>query len=70
MTDTKLKVVTNRLYRSIPLIPVFASLYLVMLFLSPIFWEAGCIYYYVACAVGLSVMSAYSVTLFFDGYYQ
>jgi ABC-type polysaccharide transport system permease subunit len=68
MASNRFNKITNRIYRSIPLMPVFLSLYLVILFLSPLFLESGCIYYYIASNFGLSLVSAYSTTLFFDGY--
>jgi hypothetical protein len=71
MIKSKLLQILRRLYRSIPLMPVFCSLYLFILLISPAVWNGSELYYsMIAVAIGLGIISAYSTTLFFDGYFK
>jgi len=71
MIKSTLTQISRRLYRSIPLMPVFSSLYLFILLLSPSAWNGSELCYtMIAVAIGLGIISAYSATLFFDGYFK
>lgn len=66
---SNLSKIAQRLYRSVPLMPVFITLYVFILLLSPTAWNGSQLCYsMILVAIGLGVISAYSTTLFFDGY--
>ncbi|HEY3299941.1 MAG TPA: hypothetical protein VGJ90_04135 [Methylophilaceae bacterium] len=58
-----------RFYRSIPLIPVYCSLFIFIAVFSPITWGAsGFITKALLLALGLGIACAYSTTIFVDEY--
>jgi hypothetical protein len=61
--------VASRLYRSIPLIPVFSIIFNLIVIFSPMTWTArGLNYTFMIGAVVLGVLCAYCTTLFLDQY--
>jgi len=57
----------NRLYRSIPLIPLHSGLFIFIAILSPVTWSAsGISYYILGLAALLGIICAYSTTIFVD----
>ena len=68
MSD-KLAVIKARVHRSIPLVPVFISIFSFIAMLSPMLWQTGLMQYFILGIIGLSLVSAYSVTMFMDGYF-
>lgn len=67
MLSSKITYVGRRMYRSIPLVPVYCSLFIFMAMLSPVFWSTGSeSYLFLIIAVGLGLICAYSTTIFVD----
>lgn len=59
--------IISRFYRSIPLIPVFAGLFVFIAALSPMTWSIpGFALSVFGSAIGLGVICAYSTTIFMD----
>lgn len=69
MSD-KFAVIKARMYRSIPLVPVFIAIFVIMVMLSPMAWQTGLLQYFVLGMIGLSLVCAYSVTMFLDCYFK
>jgi hypothetical protein len=67
MHSLKIANVKRRMYRSVPLIPVYCSFFIFTAVLSPIFWSLGIeSYSFLFIVAGLSVTCAYSTTVFVD----
>ena len=61
----------SRLYRSIPLIPVFSIIFILIVIFSPMAWTAdGLNYAFLIGTVALGVLCAYCATLFYDQYHD
>ena len=69
MSD-KLAVIKARVHRSIPLIPVFISIFSFIAMLSPMIWQTGLLQYFILGIIGLSLVCAYSGAMFMDGYFD
>jgi hypothetical protein len=63
-------VVKARISQSIPLVPVFIAIFSFIAMLSPMAWQAGLMLYFVCGVIGLSLVCAYSTTMFMDGYFE
>lgn len=77
MTQEDLTMATNknsvasRLYRSIPLMPVFSIIFILIVIFSPMTWVTTTLNLkFLFGAVGLGAICAYCTTLFFDQYYK
>lgn len=68
--SAKLAVIKARVHRSIPLAPVFISIFSFIAMLSPMAWQTGLLQYFMLGIIGLSLVCAYSVTMFIDSYFE
>ncbi|HOY70267.1 MAG TPA: hypothetical protein PL131_11025 [Methylotenera sp.] len=60
----------TRIYRSLPLIPVFLAIFSLIVMLSPMVWQSGGLVYFMFGAIGLSLVCAYCATMFMDQYFE
>lgn len=63
-------IIKTRENRSIPLVPVFISIFSFIVMLSPLAWQTGLMLYFVLGMIGLSLVCAYSTTMFMDSYFE
>lgn len=68
--SAKLAVIKARIHRSIPLLPVFISIFSFITMLSPMVWQTGLLQYFILGIIGLSLVCAYSGAMFMDGYFD
>ncbi|MES2661712.1 MAG: hypothetical protein V4629_00260 [Pseudomonadota bacterium] len=66
----KFRVIKSRISRSIPLVPVFISIFSFIAIFSSIAWQCGLIKFFAIGIIALSFVCAYSVTMFVDAYLQ
>jgi hypothetical protein len=67
MPSTNLNNIGKRLYRSIPLIPVYCGLFIFIAVLSPMTWSAsGINFLMLGEAAGLGIICAYCTTIFVE----
>ena len=69
--DTNKNSVASRLYRSIPLMPVFSIIFILIVIFSPMAWTpSGLNYTFLIGTVVLGILCAYCSTLFYDQYHN
>jgi hypothetical protein len=61
--------ILNKLYRSIPLALMFASVFLFVGILSPLSWSANIVTQVVVTGIVLGVVCAYCVTTYIDDHF-